>query len=345
VVAPDVVSWGSVRDHATHPARRPAIAGTLRDAALAAAGRGWHVFPLRPGTKRPRGILVDWEARATTDPDRIGRWWSAHPVDNVAVACGPSGLVVVDLDVAKAGDTPPADHTDAGGGWDVFDELARRHAVAGRAGCADGVSQEKRPARRAGIPPSPVGCETFTVATPSGGQHRYYRAPAGRELRNTAGRIGWRIDTRAAGGYVVAPGSIVDQTPYVVACDRPAAELPAWVVHALTPPMSASAPGSVAPAWPAVTSARRYVDAAVDGELRRVIAAGPGARNHALNKAAWNLGRFVAAGKLDRAAVEDLLQQAGEAAGYQDGPAAVQAVIRAALDRRLRHGRPSVERA
>lgn len=45
------------------------------------------------------------------------------------------------------------------------------------------------------------------MITPSGGAHLYYRAPEGAELRNTCGRLGWRIDTRAHGGYVLAAGS------------------------------------------------------------------------------------------------------------------------------------------
>jgi Bifunctional DNA primase/polymerase, N-terminal len=46
--------------------------GTLT-AAVAAAARGWHVFPLAPRHKTPRRQLTDWEAKATTDPVRIER--------------------------------------------------------------------------------------------------------------------------------------------------------------------------------------------------------------------------------------------------------------------------------
>ena len=37
---------------------------------------------------------------------------------------------------------------------------------------------------------------TFTVATPRGGTHLYYRTPPGVRLRNTAGTLAPRIDTR-----------------------------------------------------------------------------------------------------------------------------------------------------
>ena len=82
----------------THPS-------ALLNAALAAADRGWHVFPLTPGTKRP--AVRDWENRATLDPDRIRRCWAAG-LFNIGIACGPSRLLVLDLDVPKhAGDFPP----------------------------------------------------------------------------------------------------------------------------------------------------------------------------------------------------------------------------------------------
>ena len=70
--------------------------------ALAYARRSWHVFPLVPGEKRP--AITRWEDRATLDPTRIGRCWhrrtSAGPF-GVGIACGPSRLVVVDLDQPK----------------------------------------------------------------------------------------------------------------------------------------------------------------------------------------------------------------------------------------------------
>ena len=70
---------------------------------------------------------------------------------------------------------------------------------------------------------------TYTVATPSGsGLHLYFRQPAqGPLLRNTQGRLGWCIDTRGEGGFVVAAGSRrSDGRRYRVVTEAPVAPLP-----------------------------------------------------------------------------------------------------------------------
>lgn len=50
---------------------------------------------------------------------------------------------------------------------------------------------------------------TYTVATPSGGRHLYYLAPAGTRVPNSAGKIAPSIDVRGHGGQVVAPGTTI----------------------------------------------------------------------------------------------------------------------------------------
>lgn len=278
-------------------------------AALHAARQGWRVFPLVAGRKKPRKSATDWEERATCDPERIERWWASHPRDNIGIATGPSGLVVVDLDVPKPGDPPPpiaCQH--ATGGLDVLTTLADRHG------------QQLEP--------------TWSVATPSGGRHLYYQAPNGQQLRNTSGRAGWKIDSRAWGGYVVAPGSLVDGCCYELVDDTTPVAMPNWLTRLLAPP-----PQAIQPAAPRPPSRRRsYAETALAGEVQRILDAGPGRRNQALNAAAWNLGRLVATDLLPRNLVEDALYEAGVAAGYRDGPRAVAAVVRAALDARLCRG-------
>src|SRR6266536_6579174 len=120
--------------------------------ALGHARRGWRVFPLRPGDKRP--AVRDWEARATTDPTRIERAWRADRF-NIGIACGPSGLVVVDLDRPKPGQVPPPAYRMPGvrDGGDVLAVLCEAND-------------------------QPLPVDTYTVRTASGGTHLYYAAPA-----------------------------------------------------------------------------------------------------------------------------------------------------------------------
>jgi hypothetical protein len=279
-------------------------------AALMWAGRGWHVFPLVPSTKRP---AVDcWEERATTDPDRIRRAWASDKSEpyGIGIACGPSRLVVVDLDVPKPTADgrdvePPVEWADLDvrTGLDVFAELHQRSA------------DLDTPA-------------TFTIRTGSGGYHLYFAAPAddaGPQLRNTAGALGWLIDTRAAGGYVVAAPTVVEGRAYVVvAHDTPVAPLPAWIATALRPrPLPAPTPSSGRTAPVASGgSLHPYVAAAIDGQRRHIAAAPVGRRNHALYVSAVALGQLIAGGALDEDhAVAQLLDAAAghfAAGAYSD---------------------------
>ncbi|MGH3985534.1 MAG: bifunctional DNA primase/polymerase [Pseudonocardiaceae bacterium] len=162
-------------------------------------------------------------------------------------------------------------------------------------------------AQRAGQP-DPI--DTYTVASPSGGQHRYFLAPGDRELRNTCAGLGWRIDTRAAGGAIIAAGSVRRiegrlRLYRVVRGVDPVA-LPSWLVTALAPP-----PRPLRVPIPLPDPGRRldaYVAAALDGEITAVAQAGPGTRAHTLFRSAARLGELVGAGVLDETlAAEGLL--------------------------------------
>jgi HJR/Mrr/RecB family endonuclease len=182
---------------------------SLRLAALDCASRGMAVFPCLVGRKEPRWRA--WEARATRDPAEIRRVWGRAPY-NIGVACGPSNLVVVDLDVPKEAVVVPAE-------WQ-------------RVGVATGVEVLVALAMRAGEP-FPA---TMTVATPRGGRHLVFRAPANVEVRNSAGTVGWCVDVRAAGGYVLGVGSVIQGITYRLVNAAPVAELPAWLQTAITRP-------------------------------------------------------------------------------------------------------------
>lgn len=258
--------------------------------ALILASRGFAVFPLRPGAKIP-AVAKDWESAASTDAARL-RALIRNRTANLGIACGPSGLLVVDLDVAK---TPDACARD---GAEVFAALA-----GGR-----------------WVPP------TFTVETPSGGRHLYFRAPTHVRLGNTASRLGPLIDTRAAGGYVVAPGSVIGGRAYRIAHDHPVAALPQWLLAALVPPPATRQDTIIISNRPS----RPYVTAAVAGEVSRVLAAREGTRNDTLNRAAFALGQLVGAGLLERAEAQSHLETAGRSSGLADRE--VRSTVLAGLD-------------
>lgn len=63
--------------------------------------------------------------------------------------------------------------------------------------------------------------ETYTVRTPRGGRHLYYRGI----LPATQSKLGVHIDTRGVGSYALVPPSVVGGSPYVLLDDRPAIDL------------------------------------------------------------------------------------------------------------------------
>ncbi len=63
-----------------------------------ALGRGWYVFPLRPGMKIP--ATENGHLEATIDAERINAWWQHNPNYNVGIAVAPSNLVALDVDVS-----------------------------------------------------------------------------------------------------------------------------------------------------------------------------------------------------------------------------------------------------
>ena len=170
-------------------AYKPATPGhpCLEDA-LAPARRGWFVFPVIKNDKMPG---LQWGELATDDLDVIEQYWI--PGDNVGIATGPSGLLVVDLD-------PRTDNKVIG--W-MLDFLERDDETFG----------------------------TYTVETASLGRHLYYQQPS-TPLGNSAGKIHDGVDTRGVGGFVVAAGSYVVSYqknysgPYSVIDDSPVAPLP-----------------------------------------------------------------------------------------------------------------------
>lgn len=281
--------------------REPGPRAELLDAALSAVASGWHIFPCLPGRKQP-ALAVDWQAIATIDPARIRAWWRRTPF-NIGIACGPSGLVVIDLDVPGHGDGRDAE--DAANGTDWLADLCRQHGE-----------------------PYPDG--TLAVRTPSGGQHFYFRSPPDVRIANSAGKLAPLIDIRGTGGYVVGFGSRTPQGRYEVTSSLPPAPLPTWLSELARQPdhRPLAADGPPRP----ISNASAYGDAALGYEAKTVARATEGTRNDTLFKAARSLGQLVAGGVLRADDVRASLTAAGATAGLE------RAEIRRTIESGLRSG-------
>jgi len=249
--------------------------------ALAAADRGWHVFPVKDGGKEPRPGWK-WAQWHTTDRQRITEWWKDG--GNIGIACGPSGLVVIDLDVG--GPLPPPWDTVPGvtDGSDIYTVLAEAH-------------DDSWP-------------DTYTVTTPRGGWHFYFQA-GDHGIRNSAGQIAPMIDVRADGGFVVAAGSVRPEGAYELISDCDPVPLPEWLAGLA----SKAKPEPLRRTEPAPAKAAAYVRAAVSAEAEAVARAPQGQRNDQLNKSAYSIARFVQDGQLGADAMTEALTAAALRAG------------------------------
>lgn len=139
----------------------------MLELALSLARQGYAIHPVRPD-KRP--YLASWPERATTDEDTLRQWWygvysDAYP----GIACGPSGLVVFDIEGANKAQNGYAPEANAAA-----------------------LEIDQYP--------------TLTVRTPSGGLHYYYRYDG--EVDKAKLYVAEQVvgDRQAGAAYVMPPG-------------------------------------------------------------------------------------------------------------------------------------------
>jgi hypothetical protein len=130
---------------------------------------------------------------ATTEAEIVREWWTRWPDANIGIRTGAESGLLV-LDV---------DVQHGGGG--TLKELEAKHG--------------KLP-------------ETAQVLTGGGGRHYLFCHP-GRDVRNSAGRLGHGLDVRGDGGYIVAPPSVHESGrayKWVRALERGRADTPTWLL-------------------------------------------------------------------------------------------------------------------
>lgn len=140
----------------------------LLNAALFYAKKGWYVFPLASSTKFPLAGSSGLDD-ATLDEAKIREWWARNPTANVAVNCGMSGLVVLDVDTnPRKGKV---------GGNSLFALIGDDFSL----------------------------IDTLNSHTWSNGSHYFYRG----ECESSQSKLGKDLDIKAKGGYVVLPPSTI----------------------------------------------------------------------------------------------------------------------------------------
>lgn len=248
-------------------------ADSPKGAALEYADRGWFVFPCWEGSKRP---AIRWGERATKDVELVERWWNERPRANIGISCGPSKLIVIDLDRKNGVD-----------GWKALDRcLAELGELPG---------------------PVPI------ASTPTGGAHLYFAAPDGPSVKNSAGKLGEGIDVRGLGGFVVAPPSEVNGRRYCFDVAGEPCPLPnPWAEAMRDRPSEAPMTIPFQTSGPAVDSERLrvYCVSALEDSSKDLAATPLGQRNEALLKFACSMGSLVPSGGITEAEIAEAAQWA-----------------------------------
>lgn len=178
------------------------------------------------------------------------------------------------------------------------------------------------------------------VRTGSGGWHVLFAWP-GHEVRNSAGHLGPGVDVRGDGGYVIGPPSLHSAGDrYVWSRGGELPAMPDWLTRLIEPPrIERPAPRDPVPITDALD---RWAATALRGEIERVRFAPEGARNHALNRAAFALGQIAGTGALQSDEIEAHLRRAAASAGLSEREAAL--TIRSGMNAGIARPRGPVDR-
>jgi hypothetical protein len=246
------------------------------------AAAGWSVFPLEKGGKRP--ATRHWRDDATTDLQRIERWWTTSPDANIAVVTGK--LLVVDVDCK--GDVD---------GWEQWFTLVDEHA-------------ETYP-------------DTWEVHTPSGGGHFYFTtnielgnsvsklAPA-IDIRGLGGYVAAPPSRTDVGAYTLERRLPVAPLPrWLLELLNPPVSRPGTR-------LDSSLRATQRPVFGRSTG---YGARALAEEIAKVRSAVETTRNQTLNESAFALGQLVASGDLEASQVVGELLTAALAAGLSESEA------------------------
>jgi hypothetical protein len=277
----------------------------LAIAALELAAAGHPLIPLHtPGEngrcscghkcdrpgKHPRGTLG--LRSASCDLAQVEAWWYAQPTANIGQRC--DGMTVFDID-----------------------------------GPAGERSLEQLQEDLGELPPT-------SEQETGRGLQRFYSIPDEARIGNSTAPLGNppELDLRAgAKAYVVtAPSRHTSGKLYAwTDPETPIAALPAAWIRKLEQPLPAAArPEPLPLELVGQTRTTPYGRAALRDELRSLAGAEPGGRNNALNRSAYKLAGWVAAGELDWYELRERATDAGLAIGLS--PFEVERTVSSAMN-------------
>lgn len=249
--------------------------------ALHFASLGMKVFPLKSGGKIPAD--KGWQEKATSSAGQITGWFEKSPNINYGIACGQSGLLVVDLD-NKDG--------------------------------VDGIANWSTITSDIDLP------ETFAVDTPSGGIHLYFwggdlRNSAGMiaegvDLRGVGGYV-------VGPGSSISHGRYLPRLPWGLPDTHHIAASTEDLVNLLRSRKRKERPGSDGVLTPPGGAVSKPVSLALQralgGAALRLFTAQTGSRNDQLNRASFEVGMNLGDDPQTEAVVSKVLSSFGREIG------------------------------
>jgi hypothetical protein len=231
--------------------------------ALDAVKRGWTVFPVgHKDGKVPYPSFGDWGDQIRglrTQEDRamaVVEWWSIWPDANPAIACKPSGLLVIDCDSPKP-DVP-----------------------------ADGVEEYVEACKNLGGDSSTLW-DTMVVETGRKGLHLYYQWPGDYKAQGSKLHGCTNVDIRGNGkddgNYVLGPGSVTTYGTYRTEHDRTPVPAYPWLVQLVAHPPKKAVKVPTRPR----TGIHEDFFGDIGGMFTWLAEVPPGNQDNAINWAVW----------------------------------------------------------
>ncbi len=250
--------------------------------ALHLASLGMKIIPLKPGLKTPADS--GWLEQATSDSQLIKRWFETRVNMNYGIACGQSGLLVVDLDIKKGDD--------------------------GIANWRDLSANLK--------------LKTFEVETPSGGIHQYFwgeglRNSAGTiargvDLRASGGYVVGPGSTTSEGTYFSGLPWHFPDIQEIQTASEPLINL----LRSRKGEESLEVTGVLAaPGVPVSKHLAEHASQTLGNAIWELVSAGEGSRNDTLNRSAFVIGALIGQGYIEEPAARVLLESTAQQIGLE----------------------------